>query len=381
MKFPSLFPLCLALAVLTAGGCRKSSVSTLDRALKHLENGSVHKAVAAFDKVTPQDRQNVTFYYNYAMAHAKIGNLVNAMEAVENGLAIEPGNPHLLKLLASIACDRNNWPLAREALEKATDGAPPTAYILNALGVVERYAGNTDIARLHFLNTMRLFPHYPAAYYNLASLYQDKFSQSLLADARDLFYTYSRFEQDVIPEKATNAVTRAEQITQQLSRAPVQTKPRNEPLAAQRLREGQNFFAARQYPQAERAFRDACTADPLSIDAHLALAAYYERRNDRANAYKTYVNASKLPFAPPTVFSKGADLAISQHTLAGAAELCSQGMARRPNDAMFYYQMANIRAQQRRYNDARAFAGYFVTLSPPGRFRDDVKSWANRLPK
>jgi tetratricopeptide (TPR) repeat protein len=69
--------------------------------------------------------------------------------------------------------------------------------------------------------------------------------------------------------------------------------------------------------------------------------------------------APSAPSAPATASSTllaGVDSAIAEGDLERAAALCERALRINPRDAMFWYRLASIRAQQGRPNEAEGFA-------------------------
>ncbi len=369
-----LLPPLFLLAIFLLSGCDASSHKTILKGQKALEEGNYQAAVTAFEKAAQRVTLDPVLYYNLATAYYSLGEPALAMNAATNGLAIDPGNERLLKLKAAIAYLKHDWPAAFESLREAAGDNAPGSYILNALATVERANKNYDQARILLLSAMRKDRTYPATYYNLASLYQDHYNL-YYPEASDLFETYGLLPG--IPERQKNdAAARLTKITKLFAPLPQNNTTAR---ATQLMTEAARYAAARNWTFAERAYVEAKNDPSRSLDAHLALAAFYESRGETAKAYRAYVDASKLPSASSDTLYKAVTLALAQKHFDVADELCSKGMARAPNNLMFYYQMAVIRSEQRRLKDARAYAEYYVRLAPPGTFTSAVDAWAKKL--
>ena len=372
------FLVCLA-AVLLLAGCGPSSQKLVQKGQAALENKQPQAAAAAFEKAARRVTRDPALYYNLASARLALGEKKNAMDAVDNGLAVAPGNTRLLQLKASIAHMNGDWPAARDALRDAAENGAPEPYILNARATVERMEKNYDRARLLLLAALRLDPAHPAANYNLASLYIDHYAQDkLLPQARDLL-EMCLLKGQLPDDQAQNAANRLARINKNLEREDFRP-PANTSLSTQRLAEAARYAAAGNWASALRAYNDAINADPLSLDARLALAAFHEARNNAAAAGAAYIEAaSKLPNATSDVLFKAAEAALAQNRpLELAAEFSSRGLARAPNNYRFYYQLAVVRARQNRRDDARAFAGQCARLAPEP-FASQVAAWAESL--
>ena len=367
---------CLAAALLLAG-CGSSYRDHIQKGQKALEEGQYRAAAAAFEKAGRRATLDPVLYYNLAFAHLALGEKTPAMAAVEKGLEIEPANTRLHQLKAVVAYGNGDWPAAREALGAVAAGGAPETYVLNARAAIERMEKNYDQARLLLHAAMRLDAAYPPAYYNLASLYLDHYVK-LLPQAYDLFEMFTR--QSPLPEaKVQVAADYLARISKILEREAPPAQPRNTSLSAQRMAEAARFAAARNWASARGAHIDAVNADPLSLDARLALAAFYVSRGDSAAAGTVYIEAAaKIPNATTDLLYKAAEAAIAQRRPDVAAEFASRGLARAPGNYRFHYQMAVVRAQQNRPGDARAYAEYCARLAPEP-FAGQVAAWAASL--
>ena len=72
------------------------------------------------------------------------------------------------------------------------------------------------------------------------------------------------------------------------------------------------------------------------------------------------------PSAPATASSTllaGVDAAIAQGDLERAAALCERALRINPRDALFWYRLASVRAQQGRANEAEGFARRALSFS------------------
>ena len=374
------FALLLAISLLS--GCGSSSHKLILKGQKALDEGQWQIAATAFEQAAQRVTPDPALYYNLATARYALGEYKPALSAIASGLDLDPANTRLLKLKAAVAYRSGDWTLAREALNDAIKSGASEPYVLNARATIERMDKNVDLARLHLLAALRKDPAYPTTLFNLASLYQDHYftggAFSLLPDARDLFGMFGSIKD--LPEKQrADAAMRFANINARLTKEEGPRQNRNSARSAQLMAEAARYAAERNWSRAESAYSDARNADPLSLDAHLALAKFYESRNNAPAAYRAYVDAAKLPNAKADVLEKAVTLAIAQKRYDVAAEVASKGMARAPGNPTFYYQMAVIRDAEKRPRDARAFAKYYVQLVPDSPFARQVDAWANTL--
>ncbi|MCL1888680.1 MAG: tetratricopeptide repeat protein [Kiritimatiellaeota bacterium] len=371
---PTLIP-CLAAALLLAGcGANRKLIEAGQTAL---EENKPKNAAADFERAARRVTRDPALYYNLASAHRALDNLKPAMGAVEKGLRLEPGNARLLQLKAHIAFTSGDWQTARDALDAALENGAPEPYVLNARAAIARMEDKPDHARLLLLDAMRLDPAYPATTYNLASLYYARHhDKKLLPQAHDLFEMHLR-QSPLAETQASNAAANLEAISKLLAREEI-PQNRNTSLSAQRMAEAARFAAARNWTAALRAYTDAVNADPLSLDARLALAAYLESRDDPAGVANAHIEAAKLMNAPTDVLYKAAEAALTQRRADVAAEFSSRGLANAPGNLRFYYQMARIRARQNMPAEARAYAEYYARFAPEPH-AGQVAAWAKSL--
>jgi tetratricopeptide (TPR) repeat protein len=379
MKQMPFSALLLALALLSAAGCGSSRKAVL-QGQEALKQGNYKLAIKQFERATRRIADDPALYYNLATARFHQGELDAAQEAVDVALQLAPDNRNAVELAGEIALNRQNWPLARDLFTRAGQGLPASARLLTALSTVERGAGRDDVARVRLLQAMRTDRKYAPAYYDLASLYRDRYN--LKEDALELFEMYLRLttgSTDVHIEKAKNSITRLKMVLERTPPPPAQRAPA--PAVARLLQEGDRLRTAQQWPKAEKAYRDALVADPACFAAAYGIANACRARGDKTAALKAFLKAIEIAPGNMDPFYQATMLAFELRNYAEAGRLADKLLASWPSHAPSYALMASIRSAEGRPLDARAYGEYYVMVLPAGAQRDRYTAWLNTLPR
>jgi len=293
--------LVLTLVGLLAGGCGSDSgqsamrqglaafneknypaaIAHLTRATKRLTDSAplyYHLGLAHLYHLTRATKRltdSAPLYYHLGLAHLYQGDMEPALAAFNAVLELVPDHSEATACLGQIAYLQNDQPKAQAYFEKAlatASGDEAKARLLTSLALTEMARNRNDLARLYLLRAQWHNRLYAPALYNLASLYRDKFN--LREEALDQFELYVRLapKGDRHREKAENNIKR---LRLNLARTQAEEAEglRRDPAAAARLlQEGARLHAAKQYPKASKAFRDALAADPLTFSAAYGLA-------------------------------------------------------------------------------------------------------------
>lgn len=379
MKQMSHSVLLLTLALLSATGCG-SNRKAVQQGEEALAQGNYPLAIKQFERAARRITDDPTLYYNLATARFHQGELDAAQEALDATLRLAPDNRDATELAGEIALNRQDWPRARALFTQAGQGLPPRARLLVALSVAERGAGRDDVARVRLLQALRTDRKYAPAYYDLASLYRDRYN--LREDALELFEMYLRLatgSTDAHVEKARTSITRLKLVLQGNPPPPAQRQPG--PAVARLLQEGDRCRTAQQWAKAEKAYRDALTADPHCFAAAYGMANACRARGDKAAAFKAFLKAIEIGPGNMDPFYQATTLAYELRNYAEAGRLADKLLAGWPSHAPSFALMASIRSAEGRPLDARAYGEYYVSIAPAGPPRDRYVAWLNALPR
>jgi protein O-GlcNAc transferase len=124
------------------------------------------------DSLPVEERAALSAAFEDALQHHKAGNLVEAGQAYQQILAVDPQHFDALHLSGVIAHQNSRYEEAVALMEKAV-GRDPTAFpAFNNLGLAYRALGDLDRAGECFARAVALGPEYVAAHNNLGLLFQ-----------------------------------------------------------------------------------------------------------------------------------------------------------------------------------------------------------------
>ncbi|MGP3915741.1 tetratricopeptide repeat protein [Nonomuraea sp. 10N515B] len=115
-----------------------------NRAELRIMRGDTGGALADLGRVIELDPDYLDAYINRAGLLAAVGRDEEAMADVTAGLALVPGNPHLLTVLGQLETTSGRLAEARAALDLAVEGAPTLAAAWGNRGVLRYTAGDLE---------------------------------------------------------------------------------------------------------------------------------------------------------------------------------------------------------------------------------------------
>ena len=372
--------------LLAACGCGShSGQSALKQGLAAFQEKNYPVAITQLTHATKRITDSPDLYYNLGLAHLYQGNIEPAQAAFKAALELAPGHVESTTCLGQIAYLQNDLPKAQAFFEKALAGAGTDdirARILTALALTEAGREHYDIARLHLLHALRLNRLYAPAYYNLASLYRDKFN--LREEALDNFELFARLadKNDSHNGSAANNIKRL-RLNIERTRAEELDGVRRDPAAAAKLlQDGMRLQIAKQNPKAIKAYRDALAADPFTFSAAFGLAMAYKAQGQRAEAIDAFKRATDISPNHQDSYFQAAELAIQLKHYAEAAKILDRAIARSPFNPANAELMARIRYEETRLPEARAYGEFCLSLLPPGdKNRAAYSKWVKSLPE
>jgi len=380
--------LLLALLLSVTCGCGShSSQRAVKDGMAAFKEHKYSEAIASFTRASKRITNSPELYYNLGLAHLEEGNMEPAKAAFTAALELRPGYGDALACLGKIAYDQNNpsdLPKAQAYLEQALSAATTSeskARILTSLALTESARGRHDIARLDLLNALRLNRLYAPAYYNLASLYRDKFN--LREEALDNFEIFVRLV-DKSETHYGSAVNNIKRLRTNLERTRAEELDgvRRDPAAAARLlQEGMHLQVSKQYAKAIKSYRDALAADPLTFSAAFGLAMAYKTQGQREEAIEAFRRATDISPNHQDSYFQAAELAFQLKHYAEAEKILARAIARSPSNPANAELMARIRYAETRLPEARAYGEYYLSLLPPGdKNRAPYEKWVKSLP-
>jgi tetratricopeptide (TPR) repeat protein len=379
MKRACLF-FCLLLSLAAAGCGAFSPRHAVRDGEAALKDHNYEAAVRHFNRAVRRLPNDATLHYNLATAHFLLGSFVPAEAALKQVLTLEPGNLNARELQAQIALHRSEWAKARTLFTELLAATPQArARYLTALSNVERGAARYDLARVRLLQAIKSDWKYAPAHYNLARLYRDHFR--LTDEAADEIELFLRMVNSSDPLKAEAAkMLEALRLTQKNTRTPPPAEHRDAEKAAVRVKEGDRAGAARAWPRAEKAYRDALAADPQCAPAALGLGQTLLSQSEYRQALDAFRQATVLNPGLADAFYQGALAALELKDLPEAGRLLNQAAAKWPDRYGFFALLATLRSAENNPHGARAYGEYYLQLAPVGEQRKRYELWLSTLP-
>lgn len=380
--------LLLAAGLLGTCGCGShSGLSAVKDGMADFNDHKFSEAITHFTYATKRITDSPELYYNLGRAHLEQGNMEPAKAAFVAALELRPGYGDVLACLGKIAYDQNNpgdMAHAQSYFEQALAAATndfSKARILTSLALAASGREHYDLARLHLVHALKLQRNYAPAYYNLASLYRDKFN--LREEALDNFELFVRLadKEDTHYSSAVNNIKRL-RLNLERTRAEELDGIRRDPAAAAKLlQEGMRWQVAKQPAKAIKAYRDALAADPFTFNAAFGLAMAYKSQGQRAEAIEAFKRATEISPNHQDSYFQAAEMAYQLKRYAESEKILDRAIARSPFNPANAELMARIRYSETRLPEARAYGELYLALLHPGdKNRAPYEKWVRSLP-
>lgn len=379
----------MALLVVCAGGCgRQSGQSAAREGMVLLKEHKNAAAITAFTRATKRITDSPELYYNLGLAHLREGNMEPAKSAFAAALELRANYVEALEGMGQVSYYSQNAAERTKAqgyFEKALAAAgtyETRSRILTSLALTESARDRYDIARLDLLCALKLNRQNAAAYYNLASLYRDKFG--LRDEALDNFELYVRIadKSETHYNSAANNVKRLRTILERTRSDEMDSARRDPATAAKCLQDGMRLQIDKQYGKAVKAYRDALAADPFTFSAAFGLAMTYKAMGQKAEAVEAFRRATEISPNHQDSYFQAAELAFQLKRYAEAEKILDRAIARSPFNPLNAELMARIRYAETRLPEARLYGEYYVFLLPPNdKNRVAYSNWLKSLPE
>jgi tetratricopeptide (TPR) repeat protein len=374
--------LALMIGLLLCSGCSGwISKRALERGTAAMKRGDYATAVTQFEKAARYIVDSPDLYYNLGKANQQLNKLDAALRNYETALTLKPTDTDCMMSIGEILIQRQRWDEAIAIYEKASLVLPPDARLLCAQARAALGAGRMDAARIYLVRALRVDPNCAAAHYDMGCLYRDTFL--LPAEAIERFDTFVRLAdpQDPRVASAKEKILRLKQVVaRQAVQLPAGTK-RDPAGALKIIAEGDRLQVAKQPAKAEKAYRDALLADPLSQDALYKIALCCKAKNALPEALKLLQRANSMDPVRQNLLLEAAQTAIALKDWSTASQALNRVLAISPNYPAAYASLAVVRQYQGQKSAARVYAEQFVRLAPPGPDRDKYEAWVKTLPQ
>lgn len=377
----------LLAALAFSGGCRKKTQEDLIQSGEEaFANNQMADAIRFFEEAALSVTNQPNLFYNLGLAYYRRGELDAADKAFGQALAIDPAHLSAQEFAAVIAIVRRDFRSAQTVLRPlfmASRNKEERARVGTRLAQTYYGMNRRDAAHAVLLSVMAQAPTDPVAAYDLAQLYASS-TYKLLPEARDFLSLYlaAAPADDSMRQKAEALMSRVEGMIERQKSEQAKIM-RDTTLAAQFLQTALRAQAARRPADAEKAFKDALRADPLSPEAAAGLAKLLEaqqgREKEAFEAWQTYIkridpsNAAALL----TCARLGAKLKLYSEAIAPLTAY----LAQKPKDQAQVQLMVTLLYYCQRTADARVWGEYCLSLIPqnsPGR--QAYAEWVQKLP-
>lgn len=374
--------LVLAIGLVLTSGCSQwSSKRALERGTAAMKQQDYATAVKQFEKAAVHITDSPDLYYNLGKSYQQLNDLDKALKNYQTALNLKPSDTDCMMSLGEIFLKRQQWDEATAIYEKVSLGLPPDASVLTALAKAANGAGRMDAARIYLIRAVRTDPNYAPARYDLGCLYRDVCMMP--AEAIEQFESFVLLADPRQPHVAL-ARDKILQLKQVIGRQALQRTSgakRNPAAAVKLVAEGDHQRVIKQLPKAEKAYRDALAADPLSQDAAFNLAMIYKAKNNLPEAMKLLLRAANMEPLRQATLLEAAQTAMALKDWPTASRMLDRVLANSPTFAPAYASMAVVRHYQGNKAAARVYAEQFVRLAAPGPDRDRYANWAKTLPQ
>jgi tetratricopeptide (TPR) repeat protein len=376
----------LCVIVLGICGCGfHSGPGAAQRGNEAFKEGRFDKAVEELTYATSRIANSPELYYNLGVSHMELGNCLQAQDAMQAALNLNPAYSAAHACLGQLYFQQDNLPKAIESLEKALSletTADAKSRILNTMGLVEARRKHEGLARLHFLRALKENRKSAFAYYNLASLYRDDYR--LYEESLDSFEIFVRL---VDPKssyylKAKDNIKRLKNNLERTRANEPDAARRDSPKASKLLQEGVTAYSLKQHAKAIKAYKESLEADPLTFSAAYGLGIIYQQQGNKIEARNAFKRASLINPGNQDCYYRAAVLSIQLNQTAEGTKILDKAIARSPFNPASAKLMATIKYAEGHYPEARLYGEFYLALAPLTETgRKEYQKWVQMLPR
>ncbi len=375
----------LLAALVFSSGCReKTHDDLIEKGMEAFRENQFVDAIRFFEEASQTVADQPELFYNLGLSYYRRGEFDSAEKAFQKALALDPAHLSAREFSAAIAIDRRNYGAAQTILRPlfASDLDKASRARVGARLAQAYYGMNRpDAAHAVLLSVNAQAPTDPVPAYNLGQLYMAKYK--LLPEARDYFSLYlaAAPADDPQRQKAEASLSRIDGQIERLKTEQAKFT-RDTVLAAKHLQTAAAAQRNRQWADAEKAFKDALRADPLSAEAGSGLAALLElagREKDAFEAWQDYTR--RIDPRNAAALLACARLGAKLKLYGDSIQPLTAYLARNPRDRKQIELMVSLLFNAQRKADARVWGEYYLSLMPentPGF--QAYADWVQTLP-
>ncbi|MFO7936296.1 MAG: tetratricopeptide repeat protein [Kiritimatiellia bacterium] len=357
--------------------------SLLKKGLAGFEREDYSKAIHLLTKASKEIKNSEELYYTLGLSYLHLGDMDKALDALNKTLDLNPTHYESLICCGQIAYHKNELDSARKyyglVLEMADD-ANKRAVLFTSMALAESGLKNKRTARLYLIRALDCDRSYAPAYYNLATLYRDKFG--FLEEALHYFEKFIEFadEDDAHFDKAEKHIKR---LRDNLARKDAKVKiKRDAEKAFKLLREGVVHQTEKNYRDAIKSYDAALRADPFAFSAAYGRAMAWQKLNNSREALKAFKKAVEINPDHRDSYARAVTIALQLKRYSEGLALLDKAIARTPDYPSWYDLMARILFGQEKYVEARKYGEHYISmLDPADADKAAYEEWVKSIPE
>lgn len=351
-------------AIIFSTGCSRPA-ENLAQGLDALRAGDAKTAIRKLDRAAKKLSPSSALQYNRGAALYALGRYDDAEEAFKASLAIEPDDPQTMEFLGYTLLKKSRWDDAGKIFRDAMEFSDNQSDLLAAMSLADLGKGRPDIARLHLLQILLGDPANAVAYYNLAKLYEGALNMPTDACLHYGIFLGCAPADSPFREAASAAVERLNAAGANPGNPlPDATLHRDQARARSEFDAAEKARKARKFTDAVAAYSRALSADPLFFEAAFNQGLAYRERPDMASAIRSFQKAVDIRPGNIDALYLLAHSAYANKDFDTASQALDLAIARERRDPRLFRLMSCVRANQKRFAEAREYGEYYLLLNP-----------------
>jgi tetratricopeptide (TPR) repeat protein len=383
-RFNVFLMMTVAIGTLICGCGSDSAQSSLEKGISAFDKKNYSAASECLDLAAKEINDSAPLYYTLGLSHLNLGDMKKALAAFNKTIDIDPAHYESIICLGQIAYHENNdLAISQECFEtalKMVTDAHKKAVLYTSMAIVESGLKNDGLARLYLIQALSCDRSYAPAFYNLGSLYKDKFGYK--EEALKCFKQYAQ-----LADKDENHYVKAEKNMERLNlnierlaSSRQATVKRDTVTASENLGNGVVYQSQKKYLDAIKFYDAALAADPLAFSAAYGKAMAYQKLNRSREAFAAFKAAIEINHDHQDSYIRAVKLAMQLKRFSDATTLLDRAIARNPSYSSYYDFMTRILYEQSRYAEAKKYGEYYLSLLEPGdKDRAAYEKWVKSL--
>ena len=380
------FNLCViaVLSLSLLGGCGSGSPkSSLKKGLVEFEKKEYSSAISLLSKAAEKFQDSAELYYTLGLAYLHLGDMDKALAALNKTIDINPAHYEAVICCGQIAFHKNELDSAQKyyqvALKLAKD-PHKRAVLFTSMALTESGLKNKGLARLYLIRALSCDRSYAPAYYNLGTLYRDKFGYKEESLKCFKQFIESADESEAHFDKAEKNMQRLQENITRINAG--KSVERDAVTASEHLKKGVIFQSEKKYRDAIKAYDVALSADPMAFSAAYGQAMAWQKLNSSRDAFKAFKKALEINPDHQDCYSRAVTIALDLKRYSEATAILDRAIARNPHYISWYDFMTRILHAQTKYIEARKYGEYYVSLlNSNDKDRSAYEKWVNGLPE